>query len=60
MAVGVGAEGGDESGGALRMNLMGWNKETLYTDYAVLGGQQAHVWAHRQREGGREGGSQGR
>lgn len=31
------AEGGDESGGALRMNLMGWNKETLYTDYAVLG-----------------------
>lgn len=19
------------------MNLMGWNKETLYTDYAVLG-----------------------
>jgi len=31
-------EGDEDAGGALRMSLMGWNKETIFTDYAVLGG----------------------
>ncbi len=30
-------DGGDDAPGALRISLMGWNKESIYTDYAVLG-----------------------
>ena len=36
MAVLIHSDGDDEKG-ALRVSLMGWNKETVYTDYAVLG-----------------------
>jgi programmed cell death 8 (apoptosis-inducing factor) len=29
-------DGGDDAPGALRISLMGWNKESIYTDYSVL------------------------
>lgn len=29
-------DGGEDAPGALRISLMGWNKESIYTDYAVL------------------------